>query len=58
MKLTELILELHTIMLKEGNLEVLVNVPDRDYGDEYKPPGVEVWTYEDETPVVLIFGEW
>lgn len=57
MKLTELILELHTIVLEKGNLDVAVHVPDRDYGDEYKTPGVDIWAYENDPPVVQIFGE-
>jgi hypothetical protein len=57
MKLTELILELHTIVLEKGNLDVVVHVPDRDYGDEYKTPGVDIWAYENDPPVVQIFGE-
>ncbi len=28
MKLTELILELHTIMLEKGNLDVFIDTPD------------------------------
>jgi len=37
MKLTELILQLHTIMLEKGNLDVFVDTPDG-----FRGPDIEV----------------
>jgi hypothetical protein len=34
MKLTELILQLHTIMLEKGNLDVFIDTPDGYAGPE------------------------